>query len=104
MLLHLYRDLIAFHKQSPALYTCGTECLDAVVILESDIRLVRRWSQPETEELLFVASFASEVPTALVSISTGYWITTLDAAAHIYGGDAGVLGLPTVLAEQSVRG
>ena len=42
-----------------------------------------------------MASFASEATTALVPIPNGHWTKTLDAAANIYGGDAGVLGLPT---------
>ena len=87
---------LLIRKRFPALHTCDKECLDALVIPESAILLVRRW-QPGTEELLFVASFASEATTALVPIPTGHWIKTLDAAANIYGGDAGVLGLPTVL-------
>jgi hypothetical protein len=40
--------------------------------------------------------------TALVPIPTGRWIKR-STAATIYGGDAGVLGLPTVLDGQSAQ-
>jgi maltooligosyltrehalose trehalohydrolase len=95
-LLRFYRDLIALRKRSPALHNCDKGCLDARVIPDSESLLVRRW-QPGADELLFVASFASDATTALVPIPTGQWLKTLDAAADIYGGTAGVLGLPTVI-------
>jgi maltooligosyltrehalose trehalohydrolase len=95
-LLRLYRDLIALRKRSPALHTCDKARLDAKVIPESDILLVRRW-QPRADEMLFVASFASDVTTAQVPIPTGHWLKTLDTSADIYGGAVGVLELPTVI-------
>ena len=67
-----------------------------MVIPDSDILLVRRW-QPGADEVLLVASFASEATSALVPVPTGHWLKTLDASANIYGGSAGGLGLPTVL-------
>ena len=44
-----------------------------------------------------LASFAAAATSARIAIPTGHWLKVLDASANIYGGSAGVLGLPTVL-------
>jgi maltooligosyltrehalose trehalohydrolase len=95
-LLRFYRDLITLRKRSPALHTCNKECLDAMVIPDNDLLLVRRW-QPGADEVLLVASFASAATSALVPVPPGHWLKTLDASADIYGSTAEMLGLPTLL-------
>ena len=95
-LLRFYRDLIALRKRSPALHTCDKECLEVTVHPDSPILLVRRW-QSEADEVLLVASFAAAATSARIAIPTGHWLKVLDAAANMYGGSAGVLGLPPVL-------
>ncbi len=95
-LLRFYRALIAMRKRSPALQNYDKECLEVTVVPDSPVLLMRRW-QPGADDLLIVASFTSETTSALVSLPTGHWLKTLDASANIYGGAAGVLGLPTVL-------
>ena len=95
-LLRFYRDLIAVRKRSTALHSCNKEMLAATVVPHADLLLLRRWS-PEADEVLILASFAAEEQTAQVPLPRGHWLKTLDASANIYGGAAGVLGLPTVL-------
>jgi maltooligosyltrehalose trehalohydrolase len=99
-LLRFYRDLIAVRKRSPALANCNKETLEAQVIADADLLLVRRW-QPGGDDVLLFASFASEARSAQVTIPKGHWLKTLEASANIYGGSAGELGLPSVLDSDS---
>ena len=95
-LLCFYRDLIATRKRSAALYTCDKEHLDVRVVPDTDLLLIRRW-QPEGEEVLIVAFFASDAVSERVPISAERWLKTVDASADIYGGSTGMPGLPSIL-------
>lgn len=95
-LLRFYRDFIAVRKRSPALHNCNKETLEATILPDSALLLIRRW-QPGADEVLIVASFASGERSVQVPVPKGHWLKTLDAAANVYGGTAGVLALPTVL-------
>ena len=97
-LLRFYRDLIATRKRSAALHTCDKEHLDVRVVSGTGLLLIRRW-QPEGEEVLIVAFFASDAVSVRVPIPAGCWLKTVDASANIYGGSTGMPGLPSILEE-----
>jgi maltooligosyltrehalose trehalohydrolase len=95
-LLRFYRALIAVRKRSPALHSCNKETLEATAVPNADLLLIRRW-QPGADEVLILASFAPEEQSVQVPLPRGRWLNSLDASASIYGGAAGVPGLPTAL-------
>lgn len=101
-LLRFYRALIAVRKRSPALHSCDKDTLEVTVIPNAETLLIRRW-QPGADEVLILASFASEEQSVQVPLPQGHWLKTLDASANIYGGAEGVLGLPTVLDGAGLR-
>jgi len=84
-LLHFYHDLITLRKHSPALRNCSKQYLEVVALPEHRVLLIRRW-QPNEEELLIFASFASQSVSLAPPLPPGPWQKILDAEAIHYGG------------------
>jgi maltooligosyltrehalose trehalohydrolase len=94
-LLRFYRDLIALRKHSPALRTCSKEHLEVTLLPAEKVLIIRRW-QPQEEEILLFASFASESVSLVLPLPPGRWQHVLDSEAEQYGGSE-KKDLPAVL-------
>jgi maltooligosyltrehalose trehalohydrolase len=84
-LLRFYRDLIALRKRAPALRGCNKRHLAVQAIAHERVLLIHR-RQPQSEELLCLASLAAEQVSWTVLLPPGRWQKVLDSEAVVYGG------------------
>jgi len=94
-LLHFYQDVIALRKRSPALRNCSKAHVEVTVLPDHQVLVIRRW-QPQEDEVLLFASFASRAIPLIPPLSPGHWQQILYSEAERYGG-LGQGGLPPVL-------
>ncbi len=100
-LLHFYHDVIALRKQSPALRNCNKEYVEVTVLPDPQVLVVRRW-QPQEDEVLLFASFASAAVSLVPPLPPGQWHQVLDSGAERYGGSVQG-GLSAVLRRDEQR-